>query len=226
MTWVVLAACFLVVSHFGISSTGLRPWLVTRLGENLYRGVFALVALAAVVLLVMAWRRAPYVHLWDVGLGLQHVPLLIMPLALILAVCGLSAPNPTSAGQERSLAGAESARGILRITRHPFLWGAALWALSHIAANGDAATVVFFGAFLALALAGAVLIDRKKARQPGDDWAAFRDATSLVPFAAIVAGRQRLVFGEIGWWRLLLALVLYVVLLFCHPWFAGVPGLP
>ena len=45
---------------------------------------------------------------------------------------------------------------------------------------------------------------------------------SAVPFGAIVSGRQKLSLGEIGWWRILLAVVIYAALLFAHPYLFGV----
>ena len=54
-------------------------------------------------------------------------------LGFVLGVAGLLTPGPTLAGFEsKGLAQAEPARGVLRITRHPFLWGVAgaiLWKL-------------------------------------------------------------------------------------------------
>ena len=65
------------------------------------------------------------------------------------------------------------------------------------------------------------MIDRKLAARRGADWQRFADASSNLPFAAILAGRQRLVLAEIGWWRIALALVIYVALLAAHPWLFG-----
>jgi uncharacterized membrane protein len=39
----------------------------------------------------------------------------------------------------------------------------------------------------------------------------------MLPFSGIVRGRERLVWKEIGWGRLLLALVLWAGLLLLHP---------
>ena len=99
------------------------------------------------------------------------------------------------------------------MTRHPFLWSVGLWASAHIVANGDLAGLVLFATFGALALLGTLLIDRKFALRRGADWQRFAAATSNLPFAAILAGRQRLVLAEIGWWRIALALVIYLALL-------------
>ena len=118
-------------------------------------------------------------------------------------------------------AGADLARGMMRITRHPFQWGVVLWAIAHLAANGDRVSVLFFATFLILSGLGTFLIDRKKAARLGEDWSAYAAVTSNVPFAAIIQGRNRLVVGEL-WLPVLLGLVLYGVLLYGHQWVSGV----
>jgi uncharacterized membrane protein len=117
-------------------------------------------------------------------------------------------------------------RGIVRVTRHPFLAGVAIWAFAHLLVNGDTASIVLFGTLLSLALLGPRLIDAKRARAYGERWAAFAAQTSVLPFAAIAAGRNRFVVYEIGTWRLLLGAVAYVALLAGHRWLIGVPALP
>jgi uncharacterized membrane protein len=117
-------------------------------------------------------------------------------------------------------------QGILRITRHPFLWGVALWALSHLVLNGNSTSLVFFGAFLGLALIGPFLIDAKRRRKLGDKWERFAAATSNVPFAAIAAGRNSIPRGEVGWWRIVLALVVFAGFLHFHSSLFGVSPYP
>jgi uncharacterized membrane protein len=226
MVELLAAAALLLASHFGVSSTGLRGALVGRLGEGPYLGLYSLVALAAIAWLVVAYGRAPYVELWPAAAWTRWVPFLVTPVAALLIVAGLSGPNPTAVGQENTLESEEPARGAVRITRHPFLWGVGLWALSHMVPNGDLASLVFFGAFAALALAGTVLIDAKRARRDGERWRRFARLTSNLPFAAILSGRQRPVWGEIGLWRTAGALALWVALLAVHPWLFGAYALP
>jgi uncharacterized membrane protein len=112
----------------------------------------------------------------------------------------------------------EPATGMLRITRHPVMWAIGLWALSHLLANGDLASILFFGTFTVMALAGTLLIDAKRTRRPPAGWGVFLQATSNVPFAAILERRQRFVPREIGLTRVAGALGLYVVLLWAHPY--------
>jgi uncharacterized membrane protein len=221
VTQLIAAAAFLLATHYGISSTPLRAWLVARLGERAYLGLYSLLALGAIIWVIGAYARAPYAPLWPTPAWLAWVPLIVMPFALVLAVSGLSTLNPTAVGAPDTLGRAEPVRGIFRVTRHPFMWSVGLWAGAHIIANGDLAGLVLFATFGTLALLGTWLIDRKFAARRGADWQRFAAATSNLPFAAILAGRQRLVLAEIGWWRIALALVVYVGLLAAHPWLFG-----
>jgi uncharacterized membrane protein len=58
--------------------------------------------------------------------------------------------------------------------------------------NGDAASLLFFGAFLLTALAGMPSIDAKVAARDPEGWRHFAAATSILPFGAIASGRNRL----------------------------------
>jgi uncharacterized membrane protein len=144
-----------------------------------------------------------------------------MPFATILLISGITTPNPTGVGMERSAAADDPATGILRVTRHPVMWAFALWALSHVPANGDVASLLFFLSFAALALGGTLLIDRKKRLSLGSNWQKLSRATSNIPFAAIIAGRSKFKPGEIGPLRPIAGLLLYAVLLLGHPLFTG-----
>ncbi|HET8726373.1 MAG TPA: NnrU family protein, partial [Alphaproteobacteria bacterium] len=116
----VVAGLVLLLTHFGVSSTGLRDRIVGAVGEGPYRGLYSLVALAVTVWLVMAYIAAPPgAVLWDTYPYGWYVPIVLLPLALILLVGGLSTPNPTAVGGDRQLGEPEPARGVLRITRHP-----------------------------------------------------------------------------------------------------------
>src|SRR5690606_26978594 len=77
-------------------------------------------------------------------------------------------------------------------TRHPLMWGIALWAISHAAINGDARTVLLTSGMALLALVGAKLQDGKLARRLGAPWAGFEAQTSFIPFAAMLSGTARL----------------------------------
>jgi uncharacterized membrane protein len=172
-----------------------------------------------------AHRAASNEVLWSVTPLTRDAQLVLQLCAFLLVVPGLTTPNPTTVRMEGVLERPDAIKGMLRITRHPFLWGVALWAAGHLLVNGDLAGIVLFGTMLLLALFGTASIDAKRRRALGASWDAFAARTSNVPFAAILGRRQSLALGEIGWWRPLLAVALYAATLFGHPYAFGVPAL-
>ena len=57
---------------------------------------------------------------------------------------------------------------MMRITRHPFLWGVAVWACGHLLVNGRRPSFILFGSLLVLAIFGTYSIDAKRTRALGD----------------------------------------------------------
>lgn len=226
MNDLLAAALFFVGTHLGIPSTSIRPNLVARLGERRYRALYSLLAVVALVWLVVAFRQAPWVPVWGAMAGLRHLQFLVMLLSVLLVVGSLTQRNPTAIGATTDPDAPDPATGVLRVTRHPFMWGAGLWGIGHALANGDQAAIVFFGALAVVALLGARLIDVRRTRENPPGWGVFMQATSNLPFAAILQRRQRLRPGEFGLGRLALALGLYVGLIWAHPWLFGVNVLP
>jgi uncharacterized membrane protein len=221
----LIAAVVFVGSHFGISSTGLRDDLVRRLGERAYLGLYS-----AVALILLAWFIRAYSHvhdplmLWVRPPLLIVLPLVVMPLALLLFVGGYSQRNPTAVMQGKPLPVERPAPGVLAITRHPLMWAIGLWALVHLVISDSIASIIFFSAFAILALHGTRVLDAKKQRTwPPEDWQRFAAATSNIPFAAVFTSRNELKIAEIGWWRIMLTGVLYIVLIFLHGVVLGVP---
>lgn len=210
-------------SHTLLSSTRLRGSLRDQLGEQGFLFIYSLTALVTFAWFVLAYVRAPVIPLWAPPPWTAYVPISVMPLASFLLVAGYSTPNPTAVGMERSVRADDPAPGILRVTRHPVMWALGLWALSHIAVNGDLGSIWFFGALAALAIGGTVLIDRKKQLALGSHWQRLAGITSNIPFVALLGRRTRLRWRDIGLLRPLAALLLYAVLYLGHPFLTGLP---
>ena len=225
MTALFFAALFLPLSHFGISSSPLRAVLADNLGERPYQGLYSLISLAAFAWLIIAYRHADAHVLWVAPWIVKRAVLPLVLLAFLLVVVGVTTPNPTTVGADVLFDRPDVAHGIVRITRNPFLWGTATWALAHIIATGELASLLCFGSIGALGLVGASLLDAKKERQHGERWRRFAAQTSNLPFQAILAGRQHLALGELGLWRVGLAVVLFLIMLFAHPRLFGVSPL-
>ncbi|MCH7539311.1 MAG: NnrU family protein [Proteobacteria bacterium] len=222
---VALAALVFVGSHVLLSGTLLRGALAKRLSEGGFLVLYSAVAAATLIWLIIAYRDAPYVELWPTAAWARYLPLVVMPFASVLVVCAATTRNPTMVGGEMLGTDGDPAPGIMKVTRYPFMWSVVLWAAAHMVPNGDAATVILFSSLLALALAGMALIDRKRQRQ-GGAWRPIALTTSVVPFAAILAGRTHLTVAQIGWWRIAAGLALYAALLLAHGPVIGVRALP
>lgn len=222
MAELALAALFLPISHFGISSTALRSWLVSRIGERGYLGLYSAVAVVAFFWLVRSYRLAETELLWIAPTPVRWVAIVVMFVGVVLAVIGLATPNPTVVGASELFDRPEVVRGVVRITRNPFLWGVALWAIAHVLVGGDTASVLLFASVGSLGLIGAPLLDAKKAKQHPARWKTFSAATSSVPFLAIARERQHLALGEIGLWRFAAGVGFFVVVLVSHRWLFGV----
>lgn len=201
--------------HAFIAGSELRWWLVQRTGQRVFSALFSLLSLAALLFLIDAYRKAPFYPLWFSPRIIHFLPLAVMPLSLTLLVGAFSVPNPTAVGAEKVLQRTDAARGVLRITRHPFLWATALWSGAHLLVTGHVASILFFGTLLITALRGTSSIDEKRRRTNKAEFTRFVAITSNLPFAAIVQGRNRLAVSEL-WVPLVIATLLMAVLLHMH----------
>jgi len=219
----VIAGIAFCGSHVLLSSTRLRGALRDQLGERGFIAVYSLTSLAIFAWFVAAYATAPTIVLWPRQRWTALVPVSVMPLATILLVAGYSTRNPTAVGMERSARADDPAPGILSVTRHPVMWAIGLWAVAHLIANGDLSSLLFFGTLATLALGGTVLIDRKKQLALGSNWPRLAQVTSNLPFVALLAGRTKLRWREIGVLRVAAGLLLYAVLYLAHPIITGLP---
>ena len=221
----IAAAAFFAGIHLGVAGTGLRDRLTATVGEAAYMVGFSVASVAGVMWLVYAYRHAPYLPLWGQPDWWKPVAIILMLPAFLLAVTGLTTPNPTAVAQG-GLA-VQPPQGIVRVTRHPFLVGTTIWALVHLVANGDLASLLLFGSLAFVAAAGTVSIDAKRRRRLGPAaWDGFAGTTSVLPYAAVLAGRARVSLRDIGAWRLAAGAVAYALMLGGHAHIIGVSPFP
>ncbi|WBU58745.1 NnrU family protein [Paracoccus sediminicola] len=215
---------FALIVFFVSHSQPLRPTVRARLTGWMGRGGFtvsySILSLAALVWLVGAAGRAPYVELWPRLPWQTHVPLIAMALACLIAAFAVARPNPFSFGGGSE--GFDPDRpGIVRWSRHPLLAAIALWSASHMVPNGDLAHVLLFGIFAGFAALGMRIVDRRKRRLLGGArWKAMWQAVTsspVIPQPVSVAGMAT---------RALAAIAAYVALLALHPLVIGVSPLP
>jgi uncharacterized membrane protein len=222
MISLLIAAIFFVGIHLFVSGTSLRGAIVARIGEKPYQAAFSAVSVLGLIWLGWAFAAAEPAKLWEQAGWARPIAQVLTLLAFLFVAIGISTPSPTAVGGEAALREGAPAKGILRITRHPFLWGVAIWGVAHLLVSVDLAELILFGSLLLLAVIGPPSIDAKRGRAFGDQWKRFADSTSSVPFLAIFQGRNTLELAEIGWARAAAAVVAYAAFLGAHRWLFGV----
>lgn len=205
-------------THIGLATGRLRAALQARLGVWGFTILFSLVAAGAFTLLIRAYAA---VHLEGApGLAFGTVPGLRWPLMGVV-VAGVVLATASLIAYPRSpmaLFG-ESVRtpyGIERITRHSFFVGVAMVAMAHALLAGRLVGTVFFAALALFAMVGAWHQDQKLLALRGAPYREYLAATSTLPFAAVVGGRQRIVWRELSLGALTAGLVLAGLLRSVH----------
>ncbi len=225
-TPLITATAAFVCGHFVLSAAPVRAALIGILGRIAFHAIYSLYAIATFIWMNMAYGGAPFEDLWGDPGWARWVAVLAMPVASILFAAGVLTANPGAVGFEKLMESERAPRGIQKVTRHPILWAIAIWAAVHLVANGDMASVIFFGGILGLSLLGMAHLEARKGAEPGEAWRRFAAQSSFLPLAGIMSGRVKIEIREIGWSRIAAGIMLYLILLFGHRVAIDVPLLP
>lgn len=146
MSLMIIGLLLFFAAHLVPCFSGTRAALVSKLGELPYKALFALVALGGLVLVVQGKASAEFISVWTPPAFFAHITKLLMLPALILLVAAYVPSN------------------IKRKVRHPMLAAVKFWALGHLLANGDLASMLLFGSFLAYAVYDMISSNRRAER--------------------------------------------------------------
>ncbi len=139
--------------HLLPTATEERDALKVRLGAGTYKLAFSVISFIGLAIIVLGYHKMQLNPgknpvLWDPPTWTRHIALVLMWPALILLV----AANVPSR--------------IRTAAKHPMLLAIKLWALSHLLANGDAASLLLFGSFLGYAIYDRISVKRRGALGP------------------------------------------------------------
>jgi len=139
MTYLILGLIIFLGTHsVRIVNEDWRSRSCARIGEPLWKGLFALVSLVGFGLIVWGFglaRQHP-VQLWSPPLAMRHLGSLLTLISFVLLA---AAYVPGNIIKER--------------IRHPMVLGVKVLAAAHLLSNGNAAHLILFGSFLLWAIA-------------------------------------------------------------------------
>jgi len=203
-----------VGTHFAMSHP-LRAPMVKALGAGGFQGAYTVVSFVTLAWVYFAFTAAPPADLPGSGdAGWIAATIITLPAMILLAgslVGNPALPTPMAEAQARA-----EPKGVMRVTRHPMMWGIGLWAASHIILFWSIRTMVTALAMGILALVGAKLQDAKKEALMGESWAEWERRTSYWP-------RWGQLFS-VGAVPLVAGTVLWLAGSYIHLWRAGIPA--
>lgn len=191
MAILILGIILFIGTHsIRIFAPGLRTRMIGKFGQQGWRGVYSLLSILSIVVLVWGYVVAPVVNIWFPPVWTAHLAVTLMLFAMICLVAGL-----LPAGH------------IATKTKHPMVLSVKIWALAHLLANGELASILLFGAFLAWGVVMRISLKRReRAGEP-----------VLRPFVSARNDLLAVVIGVVVWLAFLLKL---------HEWLIGVAPIP
>lgn len=163
---------FLGVHSVRMLAEDWRAHMRARLGKGTWKGLYALLSLAGLVLIAWGFdlaRDRPLI-VWLPPAALRHGAALLTLLAFVLVAAAYVPGN-----------------GIKARLHHPMVLGVQAWALAHLLATGMLAHLLLFGSFLVWAILN-YGISRRRDRRDGVQYPSGRLNATLVTLALGVAG--------------------------------------
>ncbi|MBD2493538.1 hypothetical protein H6G75_04255 [Nostoc sp. FACHB-280] len=184
------------IAHSG--GAALRPLAEKRIGARLYRILFALVSLPLAVILIIYFFNHRYDgwQIWQVqGVpGIQAVVWVLSAISFLFLYPATFNLLEIAAIQKPQVHLYET--GIIRITRHPQMVGQIIWCVAHTLWLGTSFTLVTSLGLVLHHLFGVWHGDRRLSQRYGEAFELVKQRTSIIPFQAIIDGRQSLKWQE------------------------------
>jgi len=205
------------LAHSGLAA--LRPWAEKQIGARLYRILFALVSIPLAVVLIIYFFNHRYegLQMWQVqGIpGVQTLVWLLSAISFLFLYPATFNLLEIAAIQKPQVHLYET--GIIRITRHPQMVGQVIWCIAHTLWIGTSFTLVTSVGLVLHHLFGVWHGDRRLQKCYGEAFASVKARTSIIPFLAILQGRQRLKLQEFLLPAYLGVVVFILLLWWSHP---------
>jgi uncharacterized membrane protein len=139
---------FLAIHSVRIFAPDWRRTQIASMGEGKWKGLYSAASLIGLILIIWgyAMARPEAALLYEPPVWMKHVTLTLMLFSMIFW-----AVSQVPAGR------------IKAFVRHPFLLAVKIWAVAHLLANGDAASLLLFLGILAWAVIDRISVRRREA---------------------------------------------------------------
>lgn len=153
MATLILGLCVFLGIHALPMQPALRDGLIERFGAGTYKAAFSVISLVGFILIVIGYGKLQVLagknpQIWVPPTWTTHIALLLMLISMVLLVASHVPSN------------------IKRIVRHPMLAAVKVWAFAHLLANGDLASMILFGSFLAYAVVDRISVKKRETSAP------------------------------------------------------------
>jgi uncharacterized membrane protein len=184
------------IAHSG--GAAVRPWAEKYIGSRLYRIIFALISLPLAGILIIYFFNHRYDgwQLWQVQdiPGVQALVWVLSAISFLFLYPATFNLLEIAAIQKPQVHLYET--GIIRITRHPQMVGQVIWCVAHTLWLGTSFTLVTSIGLVIHHLFGVWHGDRRLSQRYGEAFEVVKQRTSIIPFQAIIDGRQSLKWEE------------------------------
>jgi uncharacterized membrane protein len=182
MIKLVLGVLLWSIVHFiPAVATDFRQGVIRKIGENPWKGLFALAMALSIYLIISGWKAAIPESLFLPPAWGRHATSLFVLIGFILFLAPYHATN------------------IKRFLRHPQLAGVMMWGIGHLLANGEARSVVLFAGLALWALVEMILLNRRDGAWTKPDPVPLKKdiilAVAGAVFYGVIAASHQWLFG-------------------------------
>jgi len=194
---VMIALLFIfAIAHSGLAA--LRMWGESKIGARLYRVLFAFVSIPLATLLIIYFFNHRYdgLVLWQVQdiSGVKETVWILSFISFIFLYPATFNLLEIAAVAKPEVHLYET--GIIRISRHPQMVGQVIWCIAHTLWLGTTFTIITSFGLIVHHLFAVWHGDRRLTKRYGEAFTKVKERTSVIPFLAIIDGRQKLEIKE------------------------------
>jgi len=151
--------------------------------EGMYKIIFSVISLLGLIFIGIGKGSMEFIGLWDTPVFFRYIAVVLTLISFILIVAAYPPNN------------------IRRYVPHSMLTGIIIWGITHLIVNGDVASFILFGSFVAYSIVAIKLSNRRDAGKNKE-----QDVQEKLPVVkdAIVIGIAMLGFLLMLWLHKLL----------------------